>query len=210
MLRYTLILATALLFGNAHAQVDNQLRIGMSAQYDMPFGNNFYGYYPYFYFPSVQNELLFTAGGTVSYGITEHFEVESGLLYSRKLGMDYGYYCFCDALFCQTIAAPSYKAINTLEIPMLARYYVLPGALKLHFDLGHTVAIVFDDSERNIQPSGVNYNVRGGLGVDYFFNNLRISAGANYTRKLASTNYYWSFRNNLGLELKAAFSVGSK
>lgn len=158
--------------------------------------------------------FTFTAGADVSYQINREFEVFGGINYSQKRGYDYGIWFFCGTADPYSLPVNAlYKygmTQNFLEVPLGARFYMLPGNLKMHIEAtGITsVPMVFNNffPEEDILITG-----RLGYGVDYFLGPWQWSLNVNYGRlfqPITRDNQTNWEQNNLGIEVRTAFRLG--
>lgn len=211
MLRNILLLSLGLFAFSSQAQIDKQLRIGIDAQYDFPFGDGYNCFYGY---PVLWNDVsqslysykryYFSTGATIRYGLTEQIELGSGIYFSRK-EVSNVYYYGCFTPYPAEVYVPNYN--NFLEIPLTARFYTLPGKFKLHMELGQKIGLNINTFRGNDSDS-YRYCLMGGAGINYFLNRFQFTLSANYSRQLNLGYDVNNVRNNLGISLNTSFSIG--
>ncbi len=164
--------------------------------------------------PKWQSKLQFTTGFGVSYRLPNNLEFSTGFRFSRKQEQLTGY-TYNDPLFCGTIdyCLFSYSPIhqNYLEVPLLARYYFLPGKLKLHVESGMVGSY---QMQKNTDWSNTSWLVgaQAGVGINYFVNRWQFGLGANYRlqQQLGNRNYFYAINPHVfGFEFKTAFSLNN-
>ena len=211
MLRYILLLSLGLFAFTSQAQVDNKLRLGIDAQYDLPFGYETYyscGIMPWYYQPLLyeyKRSLYFSTGATARYGLTDQIEIGSGLYFSRKHNSPFWYYG-CPTCGDQVeIYVINYN--DFIEVPLTTRFYVLPGKFKLHMELGQKFGMNINTFRGN-KSDQFRYSILGGAGVNYFLNRFQFTLSANYSRQLNWQVDVNNLRNNLGISLNTSYSLG--
>lgn len=166
----------------------------------------------YFYIePKPKVSPQFTAGIGINYRFANNFELISGVRYSQKnfnVSLGNSPYYFCGTADYDLIYwAPLYR--NFIEVPLLARYYFLPGKFKLHVESGWIGSYQLEEDASFSQRSFL-LGAQTGFGVNYFLNRWQISLSANHRLQfeLGTRNQYYSINPHaFGFEFKTAFSL---
>ncbi|GAB5418974.1 MAG: hypothetical protein Crog4KO_00450 [Crocinitomicaceae bacterium] len=164
--------------------------------------------------PMWPQTLQFTSGIGVSYRFSNNLEFSTGVRYSRKRQQMTGY-MYNSPLFCGTPdnCYISYIPMsqNYLEVPLLARYYFLPGKFKMHLEGGSVGSY---QMKQNGSWSNASWllGAQAGVGIDYFVNRWQFGIGANYRLQyqLGNRNYFYAINPHaFGFEFKTAFSLNN-
>ena len=167
-------------------------------------------YYPMVIEPMTFKRLHFTTGFGLNYRLANNLEFSSGIRYSRKKEV-FGNYIFpgCFVGSQQLIYAPVTRQF--IEIPVLARYYFLPGKIKLHVESGGVASYQLQTANHSKFTTMV-LSPQTGIGIDLFLNRWQFALGANYRMQFEfgdrSSNFNLA-RHALGIEFKTAFSLNN-
>lgn len=169
-------------------------------------------YYIHSIEPMFQQTFQFSSGLGINYRTPINLEFSTGIRYSSKHEQATGY---SHPLFCGTVdyALFSYAPVkqNYIEIPLLARYYFLPGKIKMHVETGWIGSYQI---EKNASWSNSSWlmGAQAGVGVNYFVNRWQFGVGANYRLQyqLGERNVFYAINPHaFGFEFKTAFSLNN-
>lgn len=169
-------------------------------------------YYPMIE-PMTYDRFHYSTGFGVNYRFANQLELSTGLRYSKKREemTGYPYYGFCGTVDWMLISyMPSTR--QYIEAPLLARYYFLPGNLKLHVESGWIGSYRVDRFSYSKEHEWM-LSAQTGVGVNLFLNRWQFALGANYRLQfdLAANRSYFSAMNPhaFGFEFKTAFSLNN-
>ncbi|MCR9173510.1 MAG: PorT family protein [bacterium] len=158
--------------------------------------------------PMWYDRFHYTAGLGVNYRFENQFELSSGLRYSKKKEEFSGYPLECGNIdFCFIGIAPVTR--RYVEMPVLARYYFLPGKIKMHVESGWIGSYRVDENYYNTEHDWL-LSAQTGVGVNLFLNRWQFGLGANYRLQfdLTERNDIYSIQPHaFGIEFKTAFSL---
>lgn len=164
--------------------------------------------------PMWHERFYYSTGLGVNYRFENQFEISSGIRYSKKREElnGYSYYNGCCDMFCGTvdyalIAVPPLTR-HYIEIPVLARYYFLPGKFKLHVESGWMGSYRFDAQQASVNRWMLS--AQSGAGVNLFLNRWQLGLDMNYRLQFDlgdRNNFYEVNPHAFGIEFKTAFSL---
>ncbi|XOV67887.1 MAG: outer membrane beta-barrel protein [Fluviicola sp.] len=160
--------------------------------------------------PMWYRQFHYTTGLGLNYRFDNQFELSTGIRYSRKKEQLNGYGYFCGTTDCMIIAiAP--RTRHYIEMPLLARYYFLPGKFKIHVESGWIGSYRVDNQYQESQNSWL-LSAQSGVGVSYFVNRWQFGLGANYRLQIDledRNDFYVINPHAFGIEFKTAFSLNN-
>jgi len=161
--------------------------------------------------PMWQKRFHYTTGLGINYRFSNNFEISSGVRYSRKREEMNGYpYYFCGTVDYYLLSiAPLTR--HYVEMPLLARYYFLPGKVKLHLESGW-IGSYQVDSQVKYKEHNWMLSAQSGVGINLFLNRWQLGLGANYRLQfdLGERNTFYSVNPHaFGFEFKTAFSLNN-
>ncbi len=158
--------------------------------------------------PMWQKRFHYTTGLGINYRFKNQLEISSGIRYSRKKEELNGYYYFCGTVD-YIAAAP--RTRHYIEMPVMARYYILPGKFKLHVETGWIGSYRMDNQQYSDKQSWM-LSPQSGIGVNLFLNRWQFGLGANYRLQFdfgERTPFYSVNPHAFGIEFKTAFSLNN-
>lgn len=176
----------------------------------IPIMRNDFGYWSVIE-PMWQKQYHYTTGLGVNYRFANNFELSSGIRYSRKREEMNGYpYYFCGTVDYYLISvAPLTR--HYVEMPVLARYYFLPGKIKMHVESGWIGSYRVGEYATTTQHDWM-LSAQTGIGVNLFLNKWQFGLGANYRLQfdLGDRDPFYSVNPHaFGFEFKTAFSLNN-
>lgn len=163
--------------------------------------------------PTPKKTLQFTGGLGVNYRFANNFELSSGIRYSRKhqdVTLGIMPYYFCGTVDYELLYASPVDQ-SFIEIPLLARYYFLPGKLKMHVESGWIGSYQLE-KDASFSERLLMVGAQTGLGVNYFLNRWQIGLSANYRLQFEFGDRNPNYGINphaFGFEFKTAFSLNN-
>ena len=160
--------------------------------------------------PMWHERFYYSGGLGVNYRFENQFEISSGIRYSKKREEfnGYPYYIgFCGTVDYTLVAAPPLTR-HYVEVPVLARYYFLPGKFKLHVESGWMGSYRFDEQQASVNRWMLS--AQSGVGANIFLNRWQFGLGVNYRLQfdLGERNNFFEVNPHVfGFEFKTAFSL---
>ena len=161
--------------------------------------------------PMLHERFYYTGGVGVNYRFANQFELSSGIRYSKKRE-DFN---SSNYFICGDINLPFSSIIpftrHYLEVPVLARYYFLPGKVKIHVESGWIGSYRLDRFSES-HPHDWMISAQTGIGVNWFLNRWQFGLGANHRLQfdLGERNVFFVMNPNVfGIEFKTAFSLNN-
>lgn len=160
--------------------------------------------------PMWQKRFHYTTGLGINYRFPNNLELSTGVRYSRKREELNGYYYYGPTI-CYDYISVVPLTRHYIEMPLLARYYFLPGKVKMHVESGWIGSYQLETKNKAVNSEWL-MSAQTGVGVNLFLNRWQFGLGANYRLQLElgeRNNFYSLNPHAFGIEFKTAFSLNN-